>query len=69
MDKDKLIAQLKEQNKLLRAECKAAKIFSVSVITYFSERGYADEGLRKIDKAYAAYKSAQAARFETEPPF
>lgn len=69
MDKDKLITQLKEQNKLLRAECKAAEVFSIFVMTYFAERGYADEGLRKIDKAYAAYKFAQDARLETEPPF
>lgn len=69
MDKDKLIEQLKAQNKLLRAECKAAQIFSIFVMTYFAERGYADEGLRKIDKAYAAYAHARDARLATEPPF
>ena len=67
MDKDKLIQQLKEQNKLLRKECQAAQ----EMHDAFQE--WANDGGRtkynKYERRRELWLAAQAARLETEPPF
>lgn len=67
MDKDKLIQQLKEQNKLLRAECAAAEEMHQSFDNWIKTgdgRSY-----NRYIKRKELWLAAQAARIGTEPPF
>lgn len=67
MDKDKLIKQLQEQNKLLRKECNAA----TEMHDAFQEWLTSGTGNKyhKYERRRELWLATQAARIATEPPF
>lgn len=67
MDKDKLITQLKEQNKLLRAECKAAEEMDEALQKWLTD--HKEQSYARYVKRRDAWFAATATRLETEPPF
>lgn len=67
MDKDKLIAQLKEQNKLLRRECAAAEKMDAALQRWLAD--HKEQSYARYEKMRDAWFAATAARVETEPPF
>lgn len=67
MDKDKLIAELKEQNKLLRREGQAAEKMDSALQRWLSD--HKEQSYNKYLLARDAWFAAVAARMETEPPF
>ena len=71
MDKDKLIQQLKEQNKLLRAECKAAEEMTKALRAYLnnSQDGFTTRAYKKYLTHFRLWQIAVKARKATEPPF
>lgn len=70
MDKDKLIQQLTEQNKLLRKECRTAEAFiDLAVKKIVAIVGREEPLEKKEEKAWEAWQAARKARIATEPPF
>ena len=67
MDKDKLIEQLKEQNKLLRAECKAAEEMDNALQKWLID--HKEQSYDRYTKRRDMWFAATATRLETEPPF
>lgn len=66
-----LIQQLKEQNKLLRRECKAAEEMDEALRAYLknTQDGFTTRAWRKYLTHFNLWRAAVKARKATEPPF
>ena len=71
MDNESLIKQLKEQNKLLRAECKAAYEADAALSAYLTcdKDGHTTRRWQKYTRLWNKWQAARKARIATEPPF
>lgn len=71
MAQEELIRQLKEQNKLLRAECKAAEEMDEALREYLksTQDGFTSRAWKKYLTRFNLWQAAAKARKATEPPF
>lgn len=68
MDKDKLIQQLKEQNKLLRRECAAAEIADAALNAWLNDTS-SSRKWQAYTNRWRKWQAAIEERKATEPPF
>lgn len=69
MTDTELIRQLKEQNKLLHAECKAAAQLNEALMDWLNEPYMGLPNTKTYTRALEAWQLARTARIATEPPF